>query len=200
MKEDSKEDTGLSGSGPYRSPPQRDFVCFSEAARIVLECLEINSREGIFVGTLKSRTSSLAVIEALDTLGDMPCDVRLIGRVEAMSPPPTPMIRIAWSRAISFLPPDAFREVMAKRYGLLLDFDLSHLDLSAFPDGTEYDFGRKLVLPHTPDLARGDDGSNPRRQSSVGMRRYTEGSQKLRDTLGSDQTLMMSKEEFLKES
>ncbi len=141
--------------GPYRSPPIRDFVFFSESARSVLECLELNAKEGIFVGPLKLRTSALAVIEAVGT-DEAPCQVRLIGRIEAIDQAPYPFISVSWLRAVSPLRPSRFHAAVELHYGFRLPIPAEGLQDSDFETGTEYDFIQRLLSPRRVDAARGD--------------------------------------------
>jgi len=132
----------------------------------MLECLELNSILGTFVGPLKPRVDALAVIEAVDREG-VPCNVRLIGRILSKVPRPYPLIRIKWVRALSPLLPDEFVETMIGSYGFLPDVNVDHLELGLFYLGTEYDFVRRLVFPRRPDSARGDGAEKRRVETPV---------------------------------
>ncbi len=184
----------ISKGGPYRAPPQQEFVFFSESARVVLECLELNSREGVFVGPLKTRVSSLAVVEALNTMGDRACQVRLVGRVEESFTRPYPLVRLTWLRALSSLPPADVVEVLDTRYGFLIDVNLDRIDPADFEGGTEYDFARNLLIPRGRDSARGDSGRVDRNRTPAAeirrVRRDTE-EETPRERVGVGTTVML---------
>lgn len=126
----------------------------------MLECLELNSRQGTFVGPQKTRVAALAVVEAVGEDGE-PCEVRFIGRVKEKYTSPYPMLRVQWVRAISSLPPAEFLRAVQDHYGFVIDIALDKLDMDTFSGGTEYDFSRRLVIPRGRDSARGDGAGRP---------------------------------------
>jgi len=196
-KGDAKLKVGNAGlspehGGPYRSPPIRDFVFFSESARSVLECLELNAREGIFVGPLKLRPNALAVIEAVGT-DEAPCQVRLIGRIESIDQAPYPLIRVSWLRGISKLPPTPFLAAVEVHYGFRLPVPADGLHDADFESGTEYDFVQRLLSPRRIDAARGDGrGPGPVSVDLGGLRRPDlEDVAKLRERVGMTSTIAL---------
>jgi len=175
-------------SGPFRSPPSQEFIFFSESARSMLECVELNSEQGTFVGPTKPRLSALAVVEAVDREGN-PCNVRVIGRILQKVTRPYPLIRIKWVRALSPLDPVEFIDCIERYYGFVIDLDIFSLDLEEFAGGTEYDFTRQIVIPRTQDTARGDSRPARKRGGSGSVRRlYDVSGRKVRNVLGDTTT------------
>ena len=157
---------GHGSAGPFRVPPAPEFVFFSESARVKLECLELNTREGIFVGPSKPRLSALAVVEALASENE-PSDVHIIGRVLQKISRPYPLIRIRWMRAVSHLSPAEFLDAVERHYGFLLEVDLDSVSEDDYERGTEYDFSRGTMMPRDRDTARGDSSSGRRARTDV---------------------------------
>jgi len=186
--------------GPYRSPPIRDFVFFSESARSMLECLELNTSEGIFVGPLKLRPNALAVIEALGT-DDAPCQVRLIGRIESIEQAPYPLIRVAWLRGISPLSPVPFLGAVETYYGFRLPIAAHGLKESDFQTGTEFDFVQRLLSPRRVDSARGDGRGPEARGQDLGDLRKLDltNMAALRERVGMTSTIALPREKLGKE-
>lgn len=185
---DPPEDADLaddaSSSGPLRAPPTSEFVLFSESARSVVACVELNAAEGLFVGPANPRHSSLAVIEAMTEDGAT-CDVRFIGRVTEHIRHPSNLVRVRWVRAVSHLPPVDFVKAVEASYGFVLKVDAEELDPTQFANGCEYDFTREQLLPHGLDSARGDTSRHRKRQHTAPKRRYRTGDgRKARDQMG----------------
>ena len=158
----------------------------------MLECLELNSLQGTFVGPQRARISALAVVEAVRESGE-PCDVRLIGRVKEKFTKPYPLLRVHWVRAISSLKPIPFLQAVMDHYGFIIELDLDRLDHDTFSGGTEYDFSRRLVIPRGRDSARGDQtGPLGQRVVPRSLRRFraTE-SGNIPEKVGMDSTQML---------
>jgi hypothetical protein len=183
--------TGKKKGAPFRSPPQNDYLMFSESARIMLECLEINTREGVFMGHSKARLASLALVEAV-TEEKRPCNVRLVGRVVEKVLRPYPLVRVKWIRAVSSLPPREFLHIMDTRYGFLLDVEGAKLDDSSFPAGTEFDFEHRLLAPRKVDTARGSTSRPDYSLDPEDLRRFAElEADSVRDHLGIGTTVSL---------
>ena len=185
---DPPEDVDLAddaaASGPLRAPPTSEFVLFSESARSVVACVELNATEGLFVGPANPRHSSLAVIEAMCEDGST-CDVRFIGRVTEHIRHPSNLVRVRWVRAVSHLPPVDFVEAVEAAYGFVLNVDAESLDPKPFANGSEYDFTREQLIPHGLDSARGDTSRRKKRHNTPPKRRYkTDDGRKARDQMG----------------
>lgn len=175
---------GDSSTGPLRAPPTSEFVLFSESARSVVACVELNSTEGLFVGPANPRHSSLAVIEAIRADGST-CEVRFIGRVTEHIRHPSNLVRVRWVRAVSHLPPVEFVNAVEACYGFVLNINAESLDPEPFANGSEYDFTREQLLPHGLDSARGDTSRRKRREHTPPKRRYkTDDGRKARDQMG----------------
>ena len=182
--EDADLADDASSSGPLRAPPTSEFVLFSESARSVVACVELNSTEGLFVGPANPRHSSLAVIEAMSKDGST-CDVRFIGRVTEHIKHPSNLVRVRWVRAVSHLPPVEFVSAVEACYGFVLNVDAEALEPAQFANGSEYDFGREQLIPHGLDSARGDTSRRKRREHTPPKRRYkTDDGRKARDQMG----------------
>jgi hypothetical protein len=173
-------------SSPFRSPPSTDFIFFSESARSIAACVELNDEAGLFVGPAKPRMHSLAVIEAMTEQREA-CDVRIIGKVDQVVTRPSKMVRVRWMRAVSPLPPDRFLDMLGEYYGFSVPLDVTGLTKEQYPNGVEYDFSRRLLTPRGLDSARGDSGD--RRKAEPPTRKYQSEEQvELREKMGMDTT------------
>jgi len=166
----------------------------------MLECLELNGSEGIFVGSLKLRANALAVIEALGT-DEAPCQVRLIGRIRSLEQSPFPLIRVAWLRGISPLAPTGFVKAIEEYYGFVLPQPAESLREEDFQTGTEYDFVQRLMSPRRVDAARGDGrGPAARGQDVTDLRRLDLADMTaLRERVGMTSTIALPRDKLDKE-
>lgn len=178
-------------SAPFRSPPSPDFIFFSESARSIAACVELNDQAGLFVGPAKPRLHSLAVIEAMNEQREA-CDVRIIGKVDQVVTRPSKMVRVKWMRAVSPLPPTQFMDMLGEYYGFAVPVDVTALPEDQYPNGVEYDFSRRLLTPRGLDSARGESGSG--RKAAPPTRKYqSEEQAEIREKMG-----MATTQSFLK--
>lgn len=177
---------------PFRSPPSPDFIFFSESARSVAACVELNRNAGLFVGPAKPRMHSLAVIEAM-TAEREACDVRIIGKVDQVVTQPSKMVLVKWVRAVSPLPPARFVEMLEEYYGFSIPLDVSELSDKEYPNGVEYDFTRRALNPRGLDSARGDSGQALKKVEPPSRRYESEERAEIRSKMG-----MATTQSFLK--
>jgi len=173
---------------PFRSPPCRDYVFFSEAARSIAVCIELNGREGLFSAPSNPRVSSLAVVEAIGNDG-APCDVRLIGRVVDRVSGPSPLVRVRWLRAVCPGVPARLFHVLDLCYGFWPGGRKVDTGPGEFRFGTEYDFSQQSITARSPDSARGDTSRFARRgPQPAPLRRGAAGPEEIEALLGMSTT------------
>jgi len=181
-------DTGKESIPPFRTPPCRDYVFFSESARSIAVCIELNSLEGLFSAPSAPREGSLVVIEAMCQDGS-PCDVRLIGRVSERITKPAPLVRVKWLRAVCPGGPARLVELLDSHYGYVLPLDLARVGSDEFKYGVEYDFAQRHLHARSPDSARGDTSRFAVRHAQPEPSRRSDASAEQVDrTLGADVT------------
>lgn len=156
---------------PSCSPPSLDYVLFTETARTVVRCVEINHRHGTFIGPTRTRVSALAIVEAF-LPNEESCGVRLVGRVVGKEAHPVPTIRVRWIRAISEHPVSQMLSILGECYGLYVSTKSAQLPPKESKAGYEYLFDNQQLIPRTLDEARRDSSGPVARYSSQQMARF----------------------------